>query len=56
MEKKSVSVTLNNVTKRFKDVKGKADVVAVDNADFVVEPRGGVLQEPSDVEKPPRCG
>jgi len=38
MEKKSVSVTLNNVTKRFKDVKGKADVVAVDNADFVVEP------------------
>lgn len=38
MEKKSVSVTLNNVTKIFKDVKGKADVLAVDNADFVVEP------------------
>ncbi|MDI9454238.1 MAG: ABC transporter ATP-binding protein [Sphaerochaeta sp.] len=38
MEKKSVSVTLNNVTKIFKDPKGKADVLAVDNADFVVEP------------------
>lgn len=38
MEKKSVSVTLQNVTKKFKDVKGKADVIAVNNADFVVEP------------------
>jgi iron(III) transport system ATP-binding protein len=38
MEKKSVSVTLQNVTKKFKDVKGKADVIAVNAADFVVEP------------------
>jgi iron(III) transport system ATP-binding protein len=38
MEKKSVSVTLKNVTKKFKDVKGKADVIAVNGAEFVVEP------------------
>jgi iron(III) transport system ATP-binding protein len=38
MKKKSVSVTLKNVTKRFKDVKGKADVIAVNGAEFVVEP------------------
>lgn len=38
MEKKSVSVTLNNVTKRFKDVKGKADVIAVNSANFEVHP------------------
>ncbi len=41
MEKKSVSVTLNNVTKRFKNIKGKDDVIAVQNAEFVVE--GGEL-------------
>ena len=28
MEKKSVSVTLEHVTKRFRNVKGKADVIA----------------------------
>ncbi|WP_422478557.1 ABC transporter ATP-binding protein [Pleomorphochaeta sp. DL1XJH-081] len=38
MEKKSVSVTLKNVTKKFKDVKGKADVIAVNGAEFIVEP------------------
>jgi len=41
MEKKSVSVTLNNVTKRFKNIKGKEDVIAVKGADFVVD--GGEL-------------
>jgi iron(III) transport system ATP-binding protein len=38
MEKKSVSVTLEHVTKRFKDVKGKADVVAVNDSNFIIEP------------------
>ncbi len=38
MEKKSVSVTLSHVTKRFKNVKGKADVIAVNDSDFVIEP------------------
>lgn len=38
MEKKSVSVTLDHVTKRFKDVKGKADVIAVNDSCFVIEP------------------
>lgn len=38
MEKKSISVTLEHVTKRFKNVKGKADVVAVNDANFVIEP------------------
>ena len=41
MEKKSVSVTLEHVTKRFKDVKGKSDVIAVKDAEFVV--KGGEL-------------
>ncbi|MDC7245719.1 MAG: ABC transporter ATP-binding protein [Sphaerochaetaceae bacterium] len=41
MDKKSVSVTLENVTKRFKDVKGKSDVIAVKDARFIVE--GGDL-------------
>lgn len=41
MEKKSVSVTLEHVTKRFKDVKGKSDVIAVKEAEFVV--KGGEL-------------
>ncbi len=38
MEKKSVSVTLDHVTKRFKNVKGKADVIAVNDSSFVIEP------------------
>ncbi len=38
MEKKSVSVTLEHVTKRFKNVKGKADVIAVNDSNFVIEP------------------
>ncbi len=38
MEKKSVSVTLEHVTKRFKDVKGKADVIAVNDSNFIIEP------------------
>src|SRR5690554_1304349 len=38
MEKKSVSVTLEHVTKKFKDVKGKADVIAVNDSHFVIEP------------------
>ena len=38
MEKKSVSVTLEHVTKRFKNLKGKADVIAVNDSDFVIEP------------------
>ncbi len=38
MEKKSVSVTLDHVTKKFKDVKGKADVIAVNDSCFVIEP------------------
>jgi len=37
MEKKSVSVTLEHVTKKFKDVKGKADVIAVNDSHFVIE-------------------
>lgn len=37
MEKKSVSVTLEHVTKRFKDTKGKADVIAVNDSDFTIE-------------------
>ena len=37
MEKKSVSVTLEHVTKRFKDVKGKSDVVAVDDSSLVIK-------------------
>ncbi len=41
MEKKSVSVTLEHVTKRFKDTKGKSDVIAVNDAEFVV--KGGEL-------------
>ena len=57
MEKKSVSVTLENVTKKFKDVKGKADVIAVNNADFVVEPGELVtLLGPSRIGKTRRCG
>ena len=38
MEKKSVSVTLEHVTKKFKDVKGKSDVIAVNDSHFVIEP------------------
>jgi len=38
MEKKSVSVALEHVTKKFKDVKGKKDVIAVNDSDFVIEP------------------
>ena len=37
-EKKSMSVTLDRVSKIFKNTKGKADVVAVHGADFTVEP------------------
>ncbi|MCL2319624.1 MAG: ABC transporter ATP-binding protein [Treponema sp.] len=36
-EKKSVSVTLDKVSKVFKNTKGKSDVVAVHGADFVIE-------------------
>ncbi|MDD3461156.1 MAG: ABC transporter ATP-binding protein [Mesotoga sp.] len=38
MSKTSVSVRIENVTKVFKDVKGKADVIAVNNANFDIEP------------------
>ena len=38
MPKNSVSVTLQGVTKRFKNTKGRADVVAVHESDFVVAP------------------
>lgn len=38
MEKKSVSVNLEHVTKKFKDVKGKSDVIAVNDSHFVIEP------------------
>ena len=38
MQKNSVSVTLSGVTKRFKNTKGRADVVAVHESDFVVAP------------------
>ncbi|GAB1483595.1 ABC transporter ATP-binding protein [Treponema sp.] len=36
--KASVSVTLQGVTKRFKNTKGKSDVIAVHESDFVVQP------------------
>ena len=36
-EKKSVSVTLERVTKVFKNTRGKSDVIAVHGADFTVE-------------------
>jgi iron(III) transport system ATP-binding protein len=38
IEKKRVSVTLQHVTKRFKDVKGKRDVIAVNDSNLVIEP------------------
>lgn len=38
MENKSVSVTLEHVTKRFKNTKGKSDVIAVNDSNFVIEP------------------
>lgn len=38
MNSKSVSVTLDHVTKRFKNVKGKADVIAVNDSNFVIAP------------------
>jgi iron(III) transport system ATP-binding protein len=38
MPKNSVSVTLENVTKRFKNTKGKEDVVAVKESSFTVAP------------------
>ncbi|GMO46077.1 MAG: ABC transporter ATP-binding protein [Termitinemataceae bacterium] len=41
MEKKSVSVSLVNVTKKYKDTKGKDDVVAVHESNFTV--KGGDL-------------
>jgi iron(III) transport system ATP-binding protein len=37
-KKTSVSVTLQGVTKRFKNTKGRPDVVAVHESDFVVQP------------------
>lgn len=36
--KNSVSVTLQGVTKRFKNTKGRPDVIAVHESDFVVSP------------------
>ena len=36
-KKKSVSVTLDGVSKIFKNTRGKSDVIAVHNADFVVQ-------------------
>ncbi len=36
MSKNSVSVTLEGVTKRFKNTKGRSDVIAVKESDFVV--------------------
>ncbi|MCX7024466.1 MAG: ABC transporter ATP-binding protein [Spirochaetes bacterium] len=38
MPKNSVSVTLAGVTKRFRNTKGRADVVAVRESDFTVSP------------------
>ncbi len=38
MAKNSVSVSVQGVTKRFKNTKGKADVIAVSGADFTVVP------------------
>jgi iron(III) transport system ATP-binding protein len=38
MQKKSVSVRVERVVKRFKNTKGRADVVAVKGSDFSVEP------------------
>lgn len=38
IEKKSVSVTLEHVTKKFKDVKGRADVIAVNDSNLIIEP------------------
>ncbi len=38
MSKASVSVRIENVTKIFKDLRGKADVVAVNDANFEIEP------------------
>ena len=36
--KESISVRIEKVTKKFKDVKGKQDVIAVDQADFEIQP------------------
>ena len=38
MPEKSVSVTVRDVTKRFKNTKGREDVVAVKNSNFAVAP------------------
>jgi iron(III) transport system ATP-binding protein len=38
MQKKSVSVKVERVVKRYKNTKGRADVVAVKGSDFSVEP------------------
>lgn len=38
MEKKSVSVRLENVTKRYKNTKGKPDVIAVNNSNLEIQP------------------
>ncbi len=38
MANKSVSVTVQGVTKRFKNTKGRADIVAVQESDFTVAP------------------
>ncbi|HUX40182.1 MAG TPA: ABC transporter ATP-binding protein [Rectinemataceae bacterium] len=38
MAQNSVSVTVRDVTKRFKNTKGRDDIVAVRNSDFVVAP------------------
>lgn len=38
MQKNSLSVTLSGVTKRFKNTRGRPDVVAVHQSDFVVSP------------------
>jgi len=38
MAKEPVAVTIDRVTRIYKNVKGRADVVAVDDASFVVNP------------------
>jgi len=38
MEKKSVAVTLEHVTKRFRDLKGGNEVIAVNDSNFVIQP------------------
>ena len=38
MAKQPVPVSIDNVTKRFHDTKGRADVIAVRNASFSIGP------------------